>query len=61
MYFRINLADLLSKLNQTEQAQKILDQLLKEEGNLKSQNQFYIFFHSPKYKFSTCTTSYQSL
>jgi hypothetical protein len=31
-FFRINLADLLSKLNQTEQAQRILDQLLKEEG-----------------------------
>lgn len=31
--FRINLADLLSKLNQIELAQRILDQLLKEEGN----------------------------
>ncbi|CAF3431303.1 unnamed protein product, partial [Rotaria sp. Silwood2] len=28
---RINLADLLSKLNQNDQAQRILDQLLKEE------------------------------
>ena len=32
VFFRINLADLLSKLNQTDQAQRILDQLLKEEG-----------------------------
>lgn len=31
-FFRINLADLLAKLNQIEQAQRILEQLLQEEG-----------------------------
>jgi tetratricopeptide (TPR) repeat protein len=31
-FFRINLADLLIKLNQVDQAQRILDALLKEEG-----------------------------
>ena len=36
--FRINLADLLSKLNQTDQAQRILDHLLKEEGRFQREN-----------------------
>jgi tetratricopeptide (TPR) repeat protein len=40
--FRINLADLLSKLNQNDQAQRILDQLLKEEG-YSNRNLFRLF------------------
>jgi hypothetical protein len=40
-FFRINLADLLSKLNQTDLAQRIIDLLLKEEGLTKKKKKIF--------------------